>query len=303
MAIKQIQPTKGGRFGLLAHVAHLDAEVKATLVDIELTTLEDSQFCDVTGIEITEGDIVLQQLVEVAIEVQEFGKKLEVSIFLGHLFVEILDFCGLVVSKSRNVSVKFRCHRVPLSLVDAVCIGVIDADSEFFDGVECCLPSGVDDIGERQFLFLAGASQRVVCNLVGACGEVFLADGLDFLDRNVDSLRTGLVEGDELAAHKIVGHLIAYGVDSDDGFVGIVAVWTLVDDNGRCIFLGFDLLVEGGLGCDDVGKRYFLLVESEGLENACCAVDYGFAIVSRGVDVCEGNLVCPKKQLIGIVKD
>ena len=54
-----------------SHIGYLDTELAAALVDIEFTGLED---CLALGIiEVTEGDKVAEEGVEVAVQMQQFA--------------------------------------------------------------------------------------------------------------------------------------------------------------------------------------------------------------------------------------
>ena len=172
MAIKQIQPAERGRLGLFAHIAHLDAEVQATLVNIELAALEDSQFCNVASIEIAERHVVLQQLVEVAQQVQELADQLDVGVLFGGLLVEALHLGALVVGQTGHVGVQLGADGTPLGLVDGVGFRIIDAESQRFGLVESSLPSGIDARTERQTALLHRTCQRIVGNLVAAGRQV-----------------------------------------------------------------------------------------------------------------------------------
>ena len=141
-----------------------------------------------------------------------------------------------------------------MAFIYGVDVGIVGGNSQCANFLESGLPSGVNAVVEEQFSVLVGASQGVVGNLVGAGGEIFLADGLNFLYRDIDGFRAGLVESDEFASHKIVGHLIFNGVDSGYGVVGVVAVWAFIHGGGSGVVFGFHFLVKSLAGIDDIIK-------------------------------------------------
>ena len=184
---------------------------------------------------------------------QEFVNQFDISIFLFHFLVEVLDFGGLVVGEAGDIGVQFGDDGVPLSLVDTFGAGIVDVESQGLDFVEHCLPSGVDALVEIEFHLLVGASQRIIGNLVAAGGEVLFADGLNFLDRNIYGFSAVLVEGDEFAAHKVVGHFVLNSANGGDGVIGIVAIGTFIEDGSGRVVFSLNFFVEGFLYVGNVG--------------------------------------------------
>ena len=286
---------------MFRHIRHLDAEFAAALVDEELAGLEDSQFVLVAGVEVGEDHIVLEELVEVAVEEQELVNQLDVGSLLFRFLVEGLDFGLLVVGEAGNVGIQFFDDVVPLSLVDGVYFGVVVGDGEVAHLGEGSLPGGVYALVEEEFELLVGASQGVAGDLVGAGGEVEFADSLDFLDRDVDGLRAFLVEGYEFAAHEVIRHFVFDCGDSLDGVVGLVAVGAVVDGSLDGVVLSLDLVFEGFLSRFHVVERNLVLLQVLSGEHALSRGDDGGAVLVLIVEVGESDMVDAVDDFVAVL--
>ena len=116
---------------------------------------------------------------------QEFVNQLYIRIFFLHFLVEIFNLDVFVVGHTRNISVYFCCHSIPLGFVDTLGIRVVNFQGQCFHLVECLLPSRVYAFVKEKFNLFVGTSKRVVGNLVAAGSEVLLADSLYLLHRHM----------------------------------------------------------------------------------------------------------------------
>ena len=238
---------------------------------------------------------------------QEFVDQFDVGVLFGRFLVETLHLGALVVGQTCNVSVQLGADGVPLSLVDAVGLWIVDGENQTLGLVEGCLPGRVDACTHRKAHLLVGASQRIVGNLVAAGGKIHLADSLYLLYRYVDGLGTVLVEGDKLAAHKVVGHFLFQCTDGGYGVVGVVAVRPFVDGGCCRVVFGLHLLVEGSLGFGNIGHRNLgglrslLSVLRSPFKYALCGAAYGGTVVALA-QVGQRYVVGTVKYAVGVLK-
>ena len=234
-AVQDVHAAEGGDFRRRA--GDLDAELGATLVDVQLTGLEHG---DAVGVvEIGQDHVVVQEAVEVFIQAQHLVHFFdgEGVGFLGLvLFHEGEEFGLLVFLEDGLDGVEAQGFHFPTLLgleVGAVGgelgqqggpIGLGDglfADAgEGGHGVHGCLPGGVHSL-EVQHALGHGFGQGLEGDLVGRGGEVAF-DGGNLLHTHVHGAGEGGFEADELAAHEVIGHFIFYGIDGGEGFGGLV---------------------------------------------------------------------------------
>ncbi len=232
---------------------------------------------------------------------QEFVDQFDVGVLFGRFLVETLHLGALVVGQTCNVGVQLGADGVPLSFVDAVGLRIVDGENQTFGLVEGCLPGGIDACAHRKAHLLVGASQRIVGNLVAAGGKIHLADSLYLLYRYVDGLGTVLVEGDKLAAHKVVGHFLFQCTDGGYGVVGVVAVRPFVDGGGCRVVLGLHFLVEGGFGFGNIGHRNLGGLNALALQYALCGAANGGTVVALA-QVGQRYVVGTVKYAVGVLK-
>ena len=229
---------------MLAHICNADTQFAATLVDIELTCIEHSEFLRITGIEITEDHVVVQKLCEMCIVADELADLVDTVGFLllglvgleesekGRLGVGREQGLDLVKPERLDLGAGLGClpgvvrgeaghDLVPLGLGHALLVR--ERGHEGLDGIHGRLPGGVD-AREREHLLLARTGNRVFGYLGLLVGEVAAGDGDDLL--NVDIHRGGgrFVKGYELATHEVVLDLGVDGLDGGVHRLGVGAV-------------------------------------------------------------------------------
>ena len=203
VAVNQIHTAVAGRLGLLAHILYAEAEVAAALVDIEITHFEHCTARTARRIEIREGDVVAEELIEPAVEVQEFidlGNRVGLFfqglvgfdqleqrllvVFLEDgihgLEAERFDLSAGLGAAPGGVGTEFGQHGIPLRLVDSLGIGIIDIEGQGADCRDGSLPGRVDRIvGEHAVC--VGAGQRIGGDLLPFRCQVIAADGGDLV--------------------------------------------------------------------------------------------------------------------------
>ena len=284
---------------MFRHVGtNFQAEVEATGIDIELTSLEGGS--DVLVVEVDHGHVVAQQGVEIAIEVQQAFQRLDgIVLVVDLLLMAFVDALGLLVLGG-HIVVDLLHYGIPLLLGEGVLAGIVDIQNQFLDLGKLALPSGVDTPLEREQCVGTGLGKRVLGNLLDAGSEILLADFGHLLDRYVEGGSTVVVELDKLTTQEIVGHLVADSVDSCHSIITLVAIRSHVDREvlqrslevfGAILVVMLQKLVQLGKG--DSG-----LFQAHNLQHRLGAFAHLRALLVVGIEIREVDIVVPLKNLI-----
>ena len=270
---------------MFAHVCNAYAEPAAALVDIEFTSLEDGHYRLVGRVEITQYHIVAKQLVEVSHKVGEFvhlvygvGLVLKGFVFFDKLkqggfvvcFEQLLyffqaqglNFCALLGVFPCHIRLKRSHECVPFLLVDSFSLQAC----EVLESIEPGLPCGVDTV-EAEDAVLDRAGERIRGNLFCLCGKVMVRYGCDAFCRHVYRRGGELGEGDELATHEVVCHLLFEGVCCVKCGCSIVSEGEDICGSG---FLPCGVICQGG-----VESLYLVCGDTCYSAAVCCRADIG----------------------------
>ena len=242
-AVKDEHPAQTGDVALFSHVCDLDAEIRATLVDVQGTGLENGLRAAVhSRVEIIESHEIAEEGVEITMQDKKLADRLDIGDTLLKGLVRSdqfgngilpaggqngpqtslskrFDTSSLLCGQPGAIGRELVLNRKPLLLSEAA----FPVQHQRPEPVHLSGPDRVDSLCQIKGTVGGDIGYRILGNLTDTVGQVFRGDLSDSLRSDIESCRIG-IELSKLAAEKIVIDLSLQSFHAGKGGNSVITI-------------------------------------------------------------------------------